>query len=245
MIFSPTHMSLPDVNPKSTLKFHYTDLEDCHTAQGVVIVIDVLRAFSTAAYAFSRGAREIILVSSVEEALLLKSNISPSKAMGEIGGLRPQGFDFGNSPTYIDRADLSGMIMIHRTSAGTQGVVRSQGAEVMLAASFVVANATVRYISKLGAPEITFVITGKSYNGGDEDIACAEYLEELLKGNRPNARPFLQRVLDSKDAFPHLDPEQRAFPRSDLEYCTQIDRFGFALPITREDGRFIMRPIKS
>jgi 2-phosphosulfolactate phosphatase len=196
-------MSLSPINPKSTLKFHYTDLDDCHTAQGVVIVIDVLRAFSTAAYAFSRGAKEIILVSTVEEALSLKSTIPPARAMGEVSGLRPEGFDFGNSPTYIDEADLSGVTMIHRTSAGTQGVVRSQGAQVLLASSFVVTAATVRYISNLDTPEVTFVITGKSYNGGDEDIACAEYLEELLKGNHPNVEPYIKRVLESKDAFPH------------------------------------------
>jgi 2-phosphosulfolactate phosphatase len=237
-------MSLPPINQKPALKFHYTDLEDCHTAQGVVIVIDVLRAFSTAAYAFSRGAKEVILVSTVEEALWLKSSISPSMAMGEVQGLRPVGFDFGNSPTYINDADLSGMTMIHRTSAGTQGVVRSRGAGVMLAASFVVAEATVQYVSKLGAPEVTFVITGKSYNGGDEDIACAEYLEEMLKGNQPDVKPFLKRVFESKDAFPHLNAEQRAFPRSDLDYCTHIDKFDFALPVTREDGRFIMRAVK-
>ena len=226
------------------MKFHYADLEDCHTAKGVVIVIDVLRAFSTAAYAFSRGVKEIFLVSTVEEALSLKSSIANSKAMGEVGGLRPEGFDFGNSPTYIDEADLSGITMIHRTSAGTQGVVRSQGAEVLLAASFVVAAATARFISKLPAPEVTFVITGRSYNGGDEDIACARYLEELLKGNQPDIKPFIQRVFESRDAFPHLDPNQREFPLSDLEYCTQVDKFDFALPIAREDGEFIMRPAK-
>lgn len=109
------------------MKFHYTDLEDCHTAKGLVVVIDVLRAFSTAAYAFSRGASEIVLVSTVEEALFLKSTLPNARAMGEVGGLRPEGFDFGNSPTFIDEADLSGITMIHRTSAGTQGVVRSQG----------------------------------------------------------------------------------------------------------------------
>jgi 2-phosphosulfolactate phosphatase len=180
----------------------------------------------------------------VEEALSLKSTLSPSKAMGEVQGLRPKGFDFGNSPTYINEADLSGVTMIHRTSAGTQGVVRSQGAEVMLATSFVVANATVRYVSKLAAPQVTFVITGKSYNGGDEDTACAEYLEELLRGNQPEVKPFLKRVFESKDAFPHLSPEQRAFPRSDLDYCTRVDKFDFAMPITREDGRLIMRAVK-
>ena len=114
-------MSLFPTDEKPDLKFHYTDLEDCHTAQGVVIVIDVLRAFSTAAYAFSRGAKEILLVSTVDEALSYKSTIPNSKAMGEVGGLRPEGFDFGNSPTYINQAELSGVTMIHRTSAGTQG----------------------------------------------------------------------------------------------------------------------------
>jgi 2-phosphosulfolactate phosphatase len=231
-------------DPLANLKFRYTDLEDCHTAQGVVIVIDVLRAFSTAAYAFSRGAKEIFLVSTVEEALSLKSATPSSKAMGEVGGLRPEGFDFGNSPTHIHEVELAGITMIHRTSAGTQGVIRSQGADVMLAASFVVANATAQYISKLVAPEVTFVITGRSYNGGDEDLACAEYLEELLKGNQPDGKPFIKRILESKDAFPHLDPAQRDFPRSDLYYCSQIDRFDFAMPITRRGGKFIMRTIK-
>ncbi|HEX5807083.1 MAG TPA: 2-phosphosulfolactate phosphatase [Anaerolineales bacterium] len=225
--------------------FHYTDLETCHEATGIVIVIDVLRAFSTAAYAFSRGAREILLVSTAEEALRLKSEAGNVQLMGEVGGLRPEGFDFGNSPTYISAADLSGITMIHRTSAGTQGVVRSQNAKVMLAASFVVASATARYISKLGAPEVTFVITGRSYNGGDEDLACAEYLEGLLRGDHLEHKPFLKRVLESKDSFPHLDPAQRDFPFSDLEYCAQIDRFDFAMPITKEHGHFIMRAFKS
>ena len=226
------------------MRFHYTDLEDCHTAKGVVIVIDVLRAFSTAAYAFSRGAKEILLVSTVEEALFLKSSISNSKAMGEVGGLRPEGFDFGNSPTYIAGADLSGTTVIHRTSAGTQGVVRSQGADVLLASSFVVAAATARYVSNLAVPEVTFVITGRSYNGGDEDLACAQYLENLLKGNQPDINPIIKRVLESRDAFPHLDPAQREFPLSDLEYCTQIDKFDFAMPIRRADGYFTMHTVK-
>src|SRR5215208_1435099 len=225
------------------MNFHYMDLEDCHTGRGMVILIDVLRAFSTAAYAFSRGAKEIMLVSTVDEALSLKHQTPNSLVMGEIGGLRPEGFDFGNSPTYISKAELSGMRMIHRTSAGTQGVVRSQNAEVMLASSFVVADATARYVEKLNAPQVTFVITGKSYNGGDEDLACAEYLEGLLKGDPPEAKPFIRRVLESKDAFPHLDPTQRDFPLSDLDYCTQIDMFDFAMPVIKENGHHVMRAV--
>ena len=226
------------------LKFHYTTLETCHEATGVVIIIDVLRAFSNAAYAFSRGARDILLVSTVEEALLLRSQIPHSKAMGEVGGLPPAGFDFGNSPTYIRSEDLSGVTLIQRTGAGTQGAVRSQNAGVLLASSFVVASATVKYVLKLMVPEVTFVITGKYDQRGDEDLACAEYLEALLKGNQPDRKRFVQRVFESRDALQHLDPAETGFPLSDLDYCTQIDKFDFAMPITREGGKLIMRCVK-
>jgi len=226
------------------MKFHYTHLEDCHTAQGVVIIIDVLRAFSTAAYAFSRGTKEILLVSTVEEALLLGSQIPNSKVMGEVGGLPPDGFDFGNSPTHISKENLSGMTLIQRTGAGTQGAVRSRKAETMLAGSFVVASATVRLVKKLQAQEVTFVITGQLFSGGDEDLACAEYIQALLNGHQPEKKPFIQRVFDSRDALQHLDPLQIAFPRSDLDYCTQIDNFDFAMPIMHEDGRLVMRCVK-
>jgi 2-phosphosulfolactate phosphatase len=226
------------------MKFHYTDLEDCHTARGVVIVIDVLRAFSTAAYAFSCGAKEILLVSGVEEALSLKSRTPNSKVMGEVGGLPPEGYDFGNSPTHISREDLSGITLIQRTGAGTQGAVRSQNADVMVASSLVVADATVKFVNKLEARELTFVITGRSGSRGDEDLACAEYLEELLKGHQPDRKPFIQRVYDSRDAIQHLDPLEPAFPLSDLEYCTQVDKFDFAMPISREDGKLVMRCVQ-
>lgn len=226
------------------MRFNYAYLEDCHTARGVVIVIDVLRAFSTAAYAFSLGAKEILLVSTVEQALSLRGQVANSKVMGEVNGVRPDGFDFGNSPTYLSREDLSGITMIQRTTAGTQGVVRSKNAEALLASSFVVAAATVRQVRSLGADGVTFVITGRDFGGGDEDLACAEYLEALLKGTRPDPAPFIRRVLNSKDASQHFDPQKIGFPRSDLEYCTQVDQFDFALPILREDGRLIMRCTK-
>ena len=157
------------------MKFHYRHLDDCHSATGTVIVIDVLRAFSTAAYAFSLGAREILLVGTVEEALSLRTQLPDSKVMGEVNGIRPDGFDFGNSPTYLSQEDLTGTTMIQRTTAGTQGVVRSQNAEVLLAASFVVADATVQHVKELGADQVTFVITGRDSNGGggNEDLSCA------------------------------------------------------------------------
>ncbi|MGB9800251.1 MAG: 2-phosphosulfolactate phosphatase, partial [Thermanaerothrix sp.] len=45
--------------------FQRANLETCAQAADIVVVIDVLRAFSTAAYAFAAGADRILLVSTV------------------------------------------------------------------------------------------------------------------------------------------------------------------------------------
>jgi len=225
------------------MKFNYADLDTCHTASGLVIVIDVLRAFSSAAYAFSRGAKDIRLVGTVDEALVLKSRIPNAKTMGEVGGLPPEGFNFGNSPSQIVKEDLRGVSLIQRTGAGTQGVVRCVQAQAMMAASYVVATATVRYASQSDPhEEVTFVITG-GYNN-DEDLSCAEYLQSLFQGKSPPTEPFIKRVYASKDAEAHLDPNRPEFPLSDLDLCTRIDTFNFAMPIQKEQESLIMRAIK-
>ncbi|MDX1377555.1 MAG: 2-phosphosulfolactate phosphatase [Anaerolineales bacterium] len=226
------------------MRFQYANLETCHTATGVVIVVDVLRAFSTAAYAFSRGAERIILVGDVDEALSLKSRILNSKAMGEVRGLPPEGFDYGNSPTQIREQNFSGITLIQRTGTGTQGAVRSKNADVLLASSFVVAGATAKYVNSLAPTEVTFVITGETFSGGDEDFACAEYLESQFKGQTVDTKPFIQRVYDSQDAVEHLDPRQPQFPVTDLEYCTDIDAFKFAMVVEKENNLLTMRKTK-
>ena len=227
------------------MKFLYTNLETCHEATGVVVVIDVLRAFTNAAFAFSRGAKEIYPVSKVEEALQLKAETPNSLVCGEVGGLPPEGFDFGNSPTQTNLLDLSGKVIVQRTGAGTQGIVLSVNATTMLAASLVTANATANYIRKLARDSVIFVITGQyAYEHGDEDLACAEYLELLLKDQQPDPAPYIQRVYNSRDAIMHLDPNLPEFPKSDLEYCTNIDAFDFVMLVTKENGRHVMRAAK-
>ena len=224
------------------MKFNYTTLETCHAATGIVLIIDVLRAFSTAAYAFSRGAKQIMLVSGVDEALELKERTPNSKAMGEVGGLPPEGFDFGNSPTRILEQDLTGITLIQRTGAGTQGAVRSENADIMLAVSFVVAKATMEYVLRLEPEEITFVITGGADNA--EDLACAEFMQKQFLGQAVDTTNYIHRVISSRDAFQHMDDHPQ-FPRSDLDYCTRINAFDFAMPITRKENLLILQAVKT
>jgi 2-phosphosulfolactate phosphatase len=225
------------------MKFHYKTLHTCTRLKDTVVVIDVLRAFSTAAYAFGAGAESITLVGSVQEALDLKSTIPGALLMGEIGGIKVEGFDFGNSPAEFTHIDLSGRRLIQRTSAGTQGVVRARQAPVLLAASMCCAGATVRYLQQLAPASVIFLITGAGPGDqGEEDLACANYLEALLRGDWVQPEVYQQRVLHAPASRIFQDPERPEFPALDLELCLQVDRFDFAMPIERQNGHLVMRP---
>ncbi|HKS16955.1 MAG TPA: 2-phosphosulfolactate phosphatase, partial [Planctomycetota bacterium] len=73
-------------------------LEGARSARGVAVVIDVIRAFTTAARAFAFGARDLVLVDSADAAFALKRRMPDAFLMGEVGGVRVPGFDHGNSP---------------------------------------------------------------------------------------------------------------------------------------------------
>lgn len=219
-------------------------IETCGEATGTVVVIDVLRAFSTAAYALAAGAEHITLVGTVEEALALRLSMPGALVMGEVDGLAVPEFDFSNSPAQFDHLDLTGRRLIQRTTAGTQGVVRSTRAETLLVTGFPNAGATVRYIQQQSPETVTFVITGILQDrDGDEDAACADYMAARLAGELPDPEPYLRRVVSSTSGRLFADPTQPDFPSTDLPYCTAIDRFDFAMPVTQQDGRLIVTAV--
>ncbi len=220
--------------------------DDCPSASGAVVVIDVLRAFTTAAFAFAAGAAEIVPVASVNEAFALRARFPDALLMGEVEGLPVAGFDFGNSPAALLHEDLSGRRLIQRTSAGTQGLVASTRADALFAASAVCASATASVLQRLvlqqrAHADVTFVVTG-AYVGrdGDEDAACADYLEARLGGRPFDTAELVRRVRSSEAAEP-FRASSNAFPALDLELCVDVDRFDFALVVERRDGLLVMR----
>ncbi len=218
--------------------------ETCGKATGAVVVIDVLRAFSTASYALAAGARKIYLVSTVEEAFALKERFPDALMTGEVDGLPIEGFDYGNSPTQLVNENLAGRRLIQRTSAGTQGVTRSKQAGLLFASSLCVAGATARYLRRRNLAQITFVITGShTRDRGDEDRACADYVECLLRGEFPPRETYIQRVRSAVAARKFLDPNETQYPLSDLDYCCKVDHFDFAMLVKREDGLFVLQPV--
>lgn len=211
----------------------FVDLDDAD-ADEAVVVIDVLRAFTTVPWLYHRGAARVLAVDTRERAESLRGRALPDAWLaGEVGGQPLPGFDLGNSPTEVAAlADgaLRGRTVVHRTSAGTQGLVRAAGSGASFAASFVTAAATARALRELAPDRITFVITGASLGrDGDEDLAAAELIAARVAGHDPDPAAYLARVplADAGRAFAPGGPDWA--PPADLEAACDVDRFDLAL----------------
>jgi 2-phosphosulfolactate phosphatase len=206
------------------------------------VVIDVLRAFTTTAHAFARGASEIVLVSTIEEAFELRERDANCLLAGEVNGLPIDGFDLPNSPSAIESLDLRDRRLVLRTTAGTQGVVLARQASQIFVASLCVATATAQNLLALDPDVVTFVETGvRTKGGGEEDIACADYIGSLLTGSVLDVAGIRNRVLESRAAAKFSATDSPDFPRADLERALQIDRFQFAMKVERVDNLLVLR----
>jgi 2-phosphosulfolactate phosphatase len=209
---------------------------------GLCVVIDVLRAFTTAAFAFGAGAKEITFVSSIEEAFSKHQSDSTLLLMGEREGEPIEGFHFSNSPKELRHANLAGKRLVQRTSSGTQGVIGCCHASHILAASFVIAEATIKRILELNPPSVFFIVTGR--NNGDEDLALAEYLRDRLKGMPINLEHSLQRVRTSPAAQRMLaGPISYDDGSHDLKLAQDVDCFSFAIEVHKEGENLVGRAV--
>jgi 2-phosphosulfolactate phosphatase len=225
------------------MKVNRVNLTNCSDVSGPVVVIDVLRAFTTAAFIFDAGARDITLVSSVEEAFRLKHAHPNLILVGEENTFPIEGFDYGNSPSSFLDKDLHGKHFVQRTTCGTQGVTQATQASHILMSSLCCASATASYISHHDWQSIVLNETGiRSGGRGDEDAACADLIEAILLHKKVDLSEIVRRVREStigkmfNDGRPDLPPQ-------DIDLATSIDRFDFAMVVNKEDGLFIARAV--
>jgi 2-phosphosulfolactate phosphatase len=223
----------------NNLEIRRVNLPQASEAQGIVIVIDVIRAFSVAAYAFSKGARRLRLVRSVEDAFALREREPDSLLAGEVGGRLIPGFDFNNSPSLMAAANVNGRLLIQRTGAGTQGAVGAVNATHVLICSLVNAKATAMYARHLADSTGRLITLLPTYYNSDEmseDSVCADYLEALLT-EQDDAKILLDRQIDHLEQagrFDFLKFGDPDFPFDDIAAILAIDRFDFVMAGTHK-----------
>ena len=219
-------------------------------ARGVVVVIDVLRAFSCSALMFHYGIRDLALVRTPQEALAFRDRDPDYLVAGEVKGVKVEGFDLGNSPADIvskGESFFRGRRVAARSSAGTQGVLAAAGqAEQVILGSYMTAAATAAWIrdqahvdALVRGYDTTVTIVAMGFEGvrpSVEDERCGDYLEHLLMGTPYDHLQATWDCLHDPDVAASLRGEHDYRPKEDIVLALQRDLFDFALIGRLEDG---------
>lgn len=205
-------------------------LEGAKRAQGLTVIIDVFRAFTVECFLFEQGVKTIIPMGDAQECLALKKQHPDYYLVGERKGIKLEGFDSGNSPSYLTTVpELKGKTIVHSTSAGTQGLVYASKATEVITGSLVNAKAIARYIKKKNPEVVTLVCMG--LNGTEEsaeDTLCAKYIKALLEGDELNIHREIADLKNTagKKFFDKARPE---FPEPDFFMCLVPNIFDFVI----------------
>jgi len=217
-------------------------IEGAKCAKGIAVIIDVFRAFSFEAYAFHNGVEKILPVATSEECFDMKNNNPSLILAGEINGKIIEGFDYGNSPSEIEKINFKGKTIVHRTSAGTQGLVNAFNADEILTGSLVNAKAIANYIRRKNPKYVSLVCMGLGAKAQtEEDNLCAEYIKSLLE-NTEIDMPTEIKKLKTTSGAKFFDPKQKdVFPQKDFDFCTKLNIFDFVLKAGKVNGQLTVK----
>jgi 2-phosphosulfolactate phosphatase len=224
-------------------------LAGAQEAEGVVVVLDVLRAFTCSAMMFSYGALELVLVATPEEAFEYRWRDSSYLLAGEVKGRKPDGFDLGNSPAeIIDKGEnyFRGRRIVLRTSSGTQGAIAvGQSAREVIVAAYTTAAAVARYIRQKQGDDavVTLLAMGVEANRKSvEDERCGDYIEHLLTNRPYDHVAAIWGCLQDPSITRSLRGEREHLGKEDVILSLQRDLFDFAMVGTPVSGSVIVRP---
>lgn len=212
--------------------------EQVYPPADINIVIDVIRAFTVSHLAFIKGVREIFLVNTVSEAFALKAQHPTYLLAGEIAGLPIADFDLDNSPHTFSTANIANKSLVQKTSNGVKATLCALNADTVLVTGLSNAKKTALYAKQLTAEKNNATINIiASHAGDDDDLACAEYIQDILLGlNQIHLDDIQSRVKISRPAQKFFDPAQDKFDARDMDYCSQEIDSDFVMEVDKSQA---------
>ncbi|MDG2342350.1 MAG: 2-phosphosulfolactate phosphatase [Cytophagales bacterium] len=148
----------------------HEQLENYQHKDKNVVVIDVLRATSTINTILFSGAKSVMPVETLDECMKLRDQ--GYIIMAERMGKKVEGFDFGNSPTKIEKREFEGKDVGIATSNGTKAIVKTKGSHITLIGSFLNLSKIIEYINNSNN-DVLLVCSGWKGSTNLEDTLCA------------------------------------------------------------------------
>jgi 2-phosphosulfolactate phosphatase len=145
-----------------------------------VVAIDVLRSSTTILTALANGAKSVIPVASVDEALTVGGRLQ-AVVGGEVNSVKPPMFHLGNSPLEYVRGRIGGKTVVLYTSSGTR-LLRflMTFSKKVLVGAVVNVSKLVEHLVEEGFGNVAIVTAGKIGSPALEDSYCAGLLVKSL-----------------------------------------------------------------
>ncbi|MGB0582507.1 MAG: 2-phosphosulfolactate phosphatase [Limisphaerales bacterium] len=177
------------MNKKIEVTFTPADfnaLADRDISGAVCVVFDILRATTTMTAALANGAKAIIPVCTIEEAVKLRQERPEVLLAGERDGVKIRAkqaggvdFDLGNSPREFTE-DVAGKTIITTTTNGTRALRACVGAKNVLIASMLNLRTIATWIEKNDVDHLVLVCAGTHEEAAYEDMVGAGALCEMV-----------------------------------------------------------------
>ena len=219
-------------------------LADLKFEQDLVLVVDVLRASTTIAYALAAGARGVIPVETIEEASRLCASLGRENTLlgGERHSVIVEGFDLGNSPSEYTPEAVGDKTLVFSTTNGARALAALAKARACVAASLV----TLRACAEKAAEEarVTIVCAGNGSYFSREDFLVAGRLVETISGIVP-AAPRLDDGARTALEFSRNHPADLLPYLEDTDHGRALTELGFRedLALAAAENRFSFVPI--
>jgi 2-phosphosulfolactate phosphatase len=209
---------------------------------GAIIIIDVFRAFTTAAYVLARSPTHYILTTQSSVIARLIPNYINPLLIGKPEKQASLAYHIPNSPTRTMDVEIRHKTILHRTEAGAKGILQAlnKQSKIVLAASFVNAAATVRYIKMHNIDHIDILPMGhEAVTPSLEDDICAHYIHALINGRNMCVQAFIPSIKEEAGRY-FFGDDQWQYPREDFVRCLELNQFNFAIQATDQQDYAVL-----
>jgi len=205
----------------------------------LIIVIDVLRAFTTACYVINNNPKDYIIVSDLDSAYTLKKENPDYILIGERDGYNIPGFDYGNSPEEIKNVDFSNKTIIHTTTLGTKGIINAlKHTKDVITGSFVNAKAVIGYIKKEN-PKYVYLFCTDGRQNDNEDLMFAKYIRGYFENKPLDINTIRENLIKHESGTNYLINLRTKYSKRDFFLALELDKFNFVLKAYLSEDKLI------
>lgn len=203
------------------------------------VIIDVLRASSSITTALSNGAKKVIPVADMSDAMKIANTMDQKDFLlcGEKNGSKIEGYHLGNSPAEYTPEVVKGKTLIFNTTNGTKAIKKASLANQIYVGTFLNQQSILNAL-KEHDDEVVLVCSGWQGRLSIEDTLFAgSIVHAVSNGNLPDSAKDGAKVAfglfekfgdDLEGAISKSDHAKRLaelVPNDDISFCCKVNEF--------------------